>query len=291
MSENKKNTEHQISIIVPAYNEQSIIGEVLNNLLSNVKLEKMEREIIVVDDGSGDKTAEIAKKYNVRLIQHEHNKGYGASLKTGIRSAQHSTIVIVDGDGSYPIDAISELVGFIDDYDMVVGARTGKRVEIPLMRRPAKWILNKYANYLVKDKIPDLNSGLRVFKKEVFEKFQSILPSGFSFTATITLALLSNDYRVKYIPINYDKRGGKSKFRPIRDTFNFFSLITRASLYFNPLRVFMPISLSLLGLGGVLLVYDVFFLQNISDKTVMIFLWGMQFGILGLLADIISHRR
>lgn len=291
MSENKKNTKHQISIIVPAYNEQSRIGEVLNNLLSNVKLEKMKREIIVVDDGSRDKTAEIAKKYNVRLIRHEHNKGYGASLKTGIHYAQYNTIVIIDGDGSYPVDPISELIGFIDDYDMVVGARTGKQVKIPLMRQPAKWILNKYANYLVKDKIPDLNSGLRVFKKEVFEKFQSILPSGFSFTATITLALLSNDYRVKYISINYHRRGGKSKFRPIRDTLNFFSLITRASLYFNPLRVFMPISFSLLSLGSILLAYDVFFLQNISDKTIMIFLWGMQFGILGLLADIISHRR
>ena len=162
---------------------------------------------------------------------------------------------------------------------------------MPLTRRPAKWILRKYANYLVKQKIPDLNSGLRVFKKDIFEKFRSILPSGFSLTSTITLALLSNDYRVKYVPIDYYKRGGKSKIKPIRDTINFFSLITRASLYFNPLRVFVPIALSLLGIGSVLLGYDIFVSQNITDKTIMILLWGMQFGILGLLADMISHRR
>lgn len=283
--------KHQVSIVIPAYNEESRIGEVLDNLLNNVKLRNMKREIIVVDDGSRDKTAEIVKKYNVRLLQHEQNKGYGTSLKTGIHHAQYNIIAITDGDGSYPVDRIPELVSFIDEYDMVVGARTGSNVKMPLTRRPAKWILNKYANYLVKQKIPDLNSGLRVFRKDIFEKFRSILSSGFSLTSTITLALLSNDYRIKYVPIDYYKRGGKSKIKPIRDTINFFSLITRASLYFNPLRVFMPIALSLLGLGTVLLGYDIFALQNITDKTIMILLWGMQFGIIGLLAEMISHRR
>lgn len=291
MIKDKKNTKHQVSIVIPAYNEESKIGNVLKDLLGNVKLRDIEHEIIVVDDGSQDKTAKIVKKYDVRLIQHEQNKGYGASLKTGIHHAQYNIIVITDSDGSYPVDRIPELVSFIDEYDMVVGARTGSNVKIPLIRRPAKWILNKYANYLVKDKIPDLNSGLRVFRKDIFEKFRNILPSGFSLTSTITLALLSNDYRVKYVPIDYYKRGGKSKIKPIRDTLNFFSLITRASLYFNPLRVFGPIALLLLGLGIVLLGHDIFVLQNISDKTVMVLLWGMQFGIVGLLADMISHRR
>lgn len=291
MPKNKKNTKHQVSIVIPAYNEESRIKEVLDSLLNNVKLQDMKYEIIVVDDGSQDKTAEIVKKYDVQLIQHEQNKGYGASLKTGVRHAQYNIIAITDGDGSYPVDRIPELVSFIDEYDMVVGARTGSNVKIPLARRPAKWILNKYANYLVKYKIPDLNSGLRVFRKDIFEKFQNILPSGFSLTSTITLALLSNDYRVKYVPIDYYERGGKSKIKPIRDTINFFSLITRASLYFNPLRIFIPIALLLLGLGAVLLGYDLFILQNITDKTIMVLLWGMQFGILGFLADIISHRR
>jgi len=116
------------------------------------------------------------------------------------------------------------------------------------------------------------------------------LPNGFSFTTTITLALLSNSYRVKYISINYFERGGKSKIRPIRDTIGFFSLITRTSLYFNPLRVFMPISLSFLTVGFILLAYEIFVAQDITDKTMILFLWGMQFGIMGLLADMISRR-
>jgi hypothetical protein len=171
---------------------------------------------------------------------------------------------------------------------MVVGARN--QIELPLIRRPAKWLLNKYANYLVKYQIPDLNSGLRVFKKDVYKKFRGMLPSGFSFTTTITLALLSNDYQIKYLPINYFKRGGKSKIRPIRDTINFFSLVTRVSLYFNPLRVFMPIALLLLTMGVVSLGYDLY-QRDITDRTMIVFLWGMQFGVMGLLADMISRLR
>ncbi len=290
MSMDKKNIKQQISIVIPAYNEETKIGDVLNNLFSDIKLQNIEYEIIVVDDGSKDKTAEVVKRYDVQLIQHEQNKGYGASLKTGIYSAQYNIIAITDADGTYPINKIPDLVSFINKYDMVVGARTGKYVEMPLIRRPAKWILSKYANYLVQDNIPDLNSGLRVFKKDVFKKFRGILPNGFSFTTTITLALLNDGYRVKYMPIDYFKRGGKSKIRPIHDTINFFSLITKVSLYFNPLRVFMPISLSLLGLGVIFLGYDIL-MKDITDKTMMIFLWGMQFGILGFLADMISQRR
>ncbi|MFH1899687.1 MAG: glycosyltransferase family 2 protein [Patescibacteria group bacterium] len=287
---NKENTKNQISIIIPAYNEEQRIGIVIDNLLANIALQNMDCEIIVVDDGSLDKTAEIVKRYDVQLIQHEHNKGYGASLKTGIYYAKYNVIVITDADGTYPIDQIPKLVNFINEYDMVVGARIGKHVKIPLIRQPIKWFLNKYANYLVQDNIPDLNSGLRVFKKDVFKKFRGILPNGFSFTTTITLALLSDGYRVKYMPINYFKRGGKSKIRPIRDTINFFSLITKVSLYFNPLRVFMPISFLLLSLGVIFLGYDIW-MRDITDKTMMAFLWGMQFGILGFLADMISQRR
>lgn len=283
----KKITKKQISIVIPAYNEESKIGSVLDNLAAVIG---EDGEIIVVDDGSSDGTAEIVKKHNVRLIQNEQNKGYGASLKEGIRRAQHDIIAIADADGTYPIERIPEFADFIGDYDMVVGARIGNHVKVPLIRRPAKWILNKYANYLVREKIPDLNSGLRVFKKDVFKKFQNLLPNGFSFTTTITLALLSNSYRVKYISINYFERGGKSKIKPIRDTISFFSLITRTSLYFNPLRVFMPISLSFLTVGFILLAYEIFVAQDITDKTMILFLWGMQFGIMGLLADMISRR-
>ena len=285
---NKKITKQQVSIVIPVYNEESEIGTVLDNLLISVKSQDMDYEIIIVDDASLDKTAEIIKKYDVKLVQHERNKGYGAALKTGIHYAKYDIIAITDADGTYPVNKIPELVSFINDYDMVVGAR--KFVHLPLIRRPAKWILNKYANYLVKDRIPDINSGLRVFKKNIYEKFRGILPPGFSFTTTITLAFLSNDYRVKYMPIDYFKRGGKSKIKPIRDTVNFFSLITRTSLYFHPLRVYAPISLLFIGIGLVLFGYDIY-MRDLTDKTMMVFLWGIQFGILGLLADMISRKR
>jgi len=282
------NENRRVSVVIPAYNEESKIGEVLDKLMAVIG---QNGEIIVVDDGSSDRTAEIAKKSGVGLIQNERNKGYGASLKEGIRRAQYNLIAITDADGTYPVERILEFVNLIGDYDMVVGARTGNHVKVPLIRRPAKWFLNKYANYLVRGKIPDLNSGLRVFKKDVFEKFQNLLPDGFSFTTTITLAFLSNNYRVRYISIDYFERKGKSKIRPIRDTINFFSLVTRTALYFNPLRVFMPISLSFLTVGFILLAYEIFVAQDITDKTMILFLWGMQFGIMGLLADMISKRR
>ncbi|PIP15472.1 MAG: glycosyltransferase family 2 protein [Candidatus Portnoybacteria bacterium CG_4_8_14_3_um_filter_44_15] len=282
------NENRRVSVIIPAYNEESKIGEVLDKLAAVIG---QNGEIIVVDDGSSDRTAEIAKTSGACLIQNERNKGYGASLKEGIRQAQYDLIAITDADGTYPVERIPEFVNFIGDYDMVVGARNGGHVKIPLVRRPAKWILGQYANYLVRGKIPDLNSGLRVFKKDVFEKFQNFLPDGFSFTTTITLALLSNNYRVKYISIDYFEREGKSKIRPIRDTINFFSLITRTSLYFNPLRVFMPVSIFFLTAGFILLAYEVFIAKDITDKTMMLFLWGMQFGVIGLLADMLSKRK
>lgn len=285
-------TKKQVSIVVPAYNEEANIGTLLNDLLATIKLlVDLEFEIIVVDDGSTDKTAEIVKQFEVQLIQQEHNRGYGASLKTGISRAQYGLILIIDADGTYPVQRIAELIGLIGDYDMAVGARTGSHVKIPWLRRPAKWFLNKYANYLVQERIPDLNSGLRVFKKDIFEKFRGLIPNGYSFTTTITLAFLSSNYRVKYLPIDYYKRGGKSKIRPIRDTINFFTLITRTSLYFNPLRIFMPLASLFSGLAVALLGYDVFFTDNISDKTILVFFWAMQFGLIGLLADVISRQR
>lgn len=287
---NKENIKKQVSIVIPAYNEESRIGEVVGNLLKNINSWDIECEVIVVDDGSNDKTVEILKDYDVKLVQHEYNKGYGAALKTGISFSQYDVIAISDADGSYPIEEIPNLVNFIDQYDMVVGARTGDYAKVSPTRHLVKWFLNKYANYLVKIKIPDLNSGLRIFRKDVYSEFKKLLPNGFSFTTTITLALLSNDYRVKYYPIKYFKRGGKSKFKPISDTVNFFSLITRTSLYFNPLRVFVPVAFLLLLLGLVSFGYDIY-MRDITDKTMMLFLWGMQFGIMGLLADMISRKR
>jgi hypothetical protein len=175
---------------------------------------------------------------------------------------------------------------------MVVGARTGKNVSIPLIRRPAKWALNKLANFLTNYKIPDLNSGLRLFKKNSLLKFLHILPDGFSFTTTITIAMITNNLNVKYISIDYDKRIGKSKIRPIYDTLNFISLITRMVIYFKPLRVLMPIGLTLLTIDLVKIIYDI---QNydwhIATSTILLGIIAFNTIILALVADMITTIR
>ena len=280
-----------ISIIIPAYNEEKGIGKVLTDLEAVLTKIDLVFEIIVVNDGSSDRTGEIVRKTGVTLLEHTTNRGYGASLKDGIKAAQYDNILILDADGTYPHDAIPSLLEEADRYDMVVGSRTGGSVAIPPHRRLPKWLLRKMANYLVGMKIPDLNSGLRVFKKSAAIKFLNILPNGFSFTTTITVALLSNNYTVKYIPINYNKRTGKSKFRPIQDTFNLLNLILRTSLYFNPLKIFIPFSLILFLLAVMVFIYSKFFTPQVMDITIIVIIMtAVQILALGLIADLVDKR-
>lgn len=280
----------RVSIIIPAYNEQEGIGRVLDDIMETMGKGGIEHEVIVVDDGSTDGTAEIAQRKGAKVIRHVLNKGYGAALKTGIRHAQYDAIVITDADGTYPSEEIPKLVNCIGEYDMVVGARTGEVVHIPLLRKPAKWILAKLANYLANMEIPDLNSGLRVMKKEIVMDFLRMLPSGFSFTTTITLAMITNDYNVKYIPINYYRRLGKSKIRPIQDTLGFVSLIVRTILCFNPLRVFLPIGAFWSLVGVVKIGYDmVTYNYHIAGSTIVIVMTALQVIVLGLVADLIVN--
>ena len=277
------------SVVMPVYNEEEAIGTVLDELIAI--LEDKTYEIIVVDDGSTDNTANVVREKRVKLIQHPHNIGYGAAIKTGIKSAANDLILIIDGDGSYPVKAIPELLKEVDQYDMVIGARTGKEVKIPLYRKPAKWFLSQLANYLSGTEIPDLNSGMRIFRKEEVMKFCNILPSGFSFTTTITLAYLNSDYSVKYVPIDYQERVGKSKIKPFRDGSNFILLIIRTITYFNPLKVFLPISALIFVFGFVILLYEGIVHHDVADLPVMLILTAFQIGFLGLLADLIVRKR
>jgi len=286
----------QLSIIIPVYNEEKAIDQTIEGLKKELeKISDLEYEIIAVNDASTDKSREILEKIEgIQIINHPHNRGYGAAIKTGFSQSRANFILITDADGTYPNESISELIKYIPEYDMVVGARTGKGAKIPLIRKPAKWILNKLANYLTGVKIPDLNSGLRIMNKLLVEKFLYILPDGFSFTSTITLAGLTNGYRIKYIPITYSKRTGKSKFKPIKDTSNFFQLIVRTILYFNPLKVFIPLSLLLILMGALVLVYSYIFTSKILDTTVAIIIMSaIQTLAIGMLADLITkiHKR
>ena len=278
-----------ITVIIPAYNEAGAIGPTLEKIHQVMCEANLPGEIVVVDDGSSDDTAVSASQYDfVRCFRHPQNKGYGASLKTGIRRAQHDVVLIIDADGTYPIEMIPTIAEKMDVYDMVVGARTGKTVEIPLIRRPAKWALTWLANYLSGVEIPDLNSGLRAFRRDVAMSFFRMLPSGFSFTSSITLAMLTNDYNVLYIPVDYFKRTGESKIRPFRDTINFFSLVVRVVLSYRPLRVFVPVSivLGLISLGKA--IYDINAYDfHIATSTVVLITLTFQFIVLGLIADLV----
>lgn len=279
-----------VSILIPAFNEESGIGDVIDSIRQLMESHKIPGEILIIDDGSTDTTAQVVTARDVRLIQHELNRGYGASLKTGIRSAKHDLLLITDADGTYPVEAIPELLRLMNDGDMVVGARTGEHVKIPLLRRPAKWILQKLANYLAQEKIPDLNSGLRVFRRELAERFFSLFPDGFSFTITITMAALTSHYRVKFMPINYYRRKGKSAIRPARDFLGFLSLIVRMTVYFNPLRVFLPASLILFGIGLIKAMIDFFLHNYFGVGSAIALLTSVQILGLGLLADLTIRR-
>lgn len=284
------------SVVVPCYNERDGIGETVATLANDLQSSD-EYEVIIVNDGSSDGTEkileDIAQEYpQVRIITHNINRGYGAALKTGIRSANSDLIVITDADGTYPNERIPELVGIAQEkqLDMVVGSRTGKNVTYSKIRKIPKIFLKAYASWIARQNIPDINSGLRVMKKEVVQKFMSILPDSFSFTTTITVAMLTNNFAVHYEPISYTHRIGNSKIRPIRDTLLFFQLILRTGMYFAPLRVFFPVGAILFAAFLASLCFDVFYSRNLTDKTVLFVLFSMNTMMFALLADMIDKR-
>ncbi len=275
-----------ISVIIPAYNEERAIASQIEAIKNVLNTNKINYELIVVDDGSTDNTVAEIKKSDICMIHHPENRGYGAALKTGINTAKNETIVIIDADVTYPAESIPSLLKKAHEYDMVVGARIGSNVHIPFIRKPAKWFLQKLAGYLAGRSIPDLNSGLRVMKKPIVEMFYSILPSGFSFTTTITLAFLCNDYSVYYLPIEYKKRVGDSKIRPVH-AYYFLLLILRTIVYFNPLKVFLPLGGILFTAGIGKFIYDIF-LNNLSESAILGFLGGTIIWAIGLLSDQIA---
>ena len=280
-----------ISLIIPAYNEEKAIKDTIDNIKKAIKNIKNKIDIIVVDDGSKDKTAEILSKIKaIKLIRHSINKGYGASLKTAIKNTASDYILIIDGDGTYPASSILPLINYSKKCDMVVGTRTGRIVKIPFLRRPAKWFLKHFAQYLTKTKIPDLNSGLRIFKRDIALRFMSLFPDGFSFTTTLTIACLTNDYNVKYVPINYYKRKGKSGIHPIKDFIGFTNLIFRITIFFKPLNVFMPISVFLFILGALKLIRDFILESTFGLGGATIILASIQIAFLGILAELVIKR-
>lgn len=283
--------EKTLSLVIPAYNEAEGIGDVLAEIRRTLEEAGIDAEIIVVDDGSSDDTGKAAAAAGARVLHHRANRGYGASLKSGIRAARHETIAIIDADGTYPPGHLPEMLEALETADMVIGGRTGPNVRIPLIRKPAKWLLNRLANFVAKAKIPDLNSGLRVFRRDVVMQYFPILPDQFSWTTTITLAMHCDKYAVTYIPIEYRKRAGRSKIVPW-DAYTFAVLILRTAMLFHPLRVFLPLVLLCFGYGVVKMIIDLTVVgdRNISASAMLMLLSSLLILLIGMLGDALSTR-
>lgn len=292
---NHKTQNPNLSVIIPAYNEEKTIKETVEDLKKELNNLDLEYEIIVANDASTDKTKEILEKIQgIKLINHPYNKGYGASLKIGIKNAKFDNLLFFDADGQHPSKEIPNLLKYINDFDMVAGARIKKGYKGPYIRWPGKKLLNIIANYLSEKKIPDLNCGFRLIKKKEILRFFHILPSGFSFSATTTLAFIKENLNVKFVPMEMNKRAGKSTVKP-RDAYKMFLLILRVILLFSPLKIFLPIAGLLFILGITLFISDVAHSYhtsiNIGDATILLFISSLLSFFFGLLADQIAAIR
>lgn len=287
----------QLSIVVPVFNEADAIERSVDILLRQVeKRPRGDVEIIIVDDGSTDGTGELLKNNNapefLNVVTHKRNRGYGASIKTGVTCSDATFIAITDADDTYPNDRIIEFFEktISDDLDMLVGARVGDNVHIPILRRFPKWLLNRLSSFLAERKIPDVNSGMRIIRRDVFEKYRFLLPDGFSLTTTITLAMLTNGYDVEYRKIDYAHRIGSSKIRPIYDTLNFLGLIFKTILWFRPLKIFMPAFFALFFSGVGLFVYRIASGGGFAVSSMMLILASIQILATGLIAELFDKR-
>ena len=233
-----------ISIVVPVFNEASTVGEDLDAIFQAMDNTGCDYEVLVVDDGSTDGTAEVLSRYpRVRVVAHPANRGVGAARTTGMLLADGAIIVTTDGDGTYPNWEMPRLLARLAEHDMVVGSRVKEAGSSPWLRAPAKAAFRLLAGYMCGRRIPDLNSGLRCFRKDLAGPFLPSLPSGHSWESTITMAFLTAGLRVAFEPVEYyPRRGGRSSFRPVRDSLN---LLVRTVTYFRPLRFFLPVALLL----------------------------------------------
>ena len=281
-----------ISVVVPAYNEQDAITDTIERLARTLKAAGLVPfEIVVVNDGSSDLTGARAEQAGARVLRHPHNVGYGKALKTGIQAACYDTIAITDADGTYPLEDIPKLVKFLDDgFDMVVGERTGPEYREGMFKTPLRWILRKIVEYSSGTRIPDVNSGLRVFRRSAILPYFTYLCDTFSFTTSMTLAYAMNRRFVHYVRIGYHPRIGSSNVRMFRDTLRTLQYIVEAVTYYNPLKIFLLFGFCcflIAGIavaGGIALQILSLFLLGVGSILVGILIFG-----LGLLAVLLKQ--
>jgi len=284
-----KQKHPKFTIIIPAYNEEKSIGEVLRELTEEYK---DCAEIIVVDDGSHDNTSSIVSEYrSVKLIRHKTNYGYGASLKTGIHKTKTEILCFFDADSQHISKEVKKIIEEIENADMIIGSR-GSAALKNLLRAPGKLILHHVANFLVGQRIPDLNSGLRAVRRSYIMQYMHLLPDGFSASSNMTLIFMLKRYNVKFVPIRVNKRVGKSEVKAINDGLTALMSILRIIVLYNPLKFFIPISVFFLSSGLIYGTYKVFFgAQGLSVGGLLLFFIGGISLFFGLLADQISTMR
>ncbi|MEV0198199.1 glycosyltransferase family 2 protein [Nonomuraea sp. NPDC050691] len=289
-----------VTIVLPCYNEQDHVIDEVERITRAMDSSGYTYELVAVDDCSTDGTLarleEAAPRFpHLRIRAFHRNGGSGTVRRIGTQEARGEIVVWTDADMTYPNERIPELVQILEKdatVDQVVGARTTEEGSHKLLRVPAKWVIRKVAEMLASQKIPDLNSGLRAFRKSVARPYLRLLPPGFSCVTTITLSFLMNQHDVHYLPIEYAKRAGKSKFSFVSDAYRYILQVLRMIMYFNPLKVLMPPALWLVAIGVVKGIWDM--VQHpfyFPANTVMIFLSGLLIGSVALLADLIVRSR
>ncbi len=281
--------ELDVSIILPVYNEVEHLKQEVDRIRIAMDASEYSYEIIVVDDGSSDGSGQAAEAMGgLRVIRFLQNRGSGSARKAGTSAARGRVTVWTDVDMTYPNDTIPQLVKELEGYDQVVGARTSEQGTMKSLRVPAKWFIRRLASFLTKTKIPDLNSGFRAFRTDVARQYLRHLPPGFSCVTTMTMTFLSGGYSVKYIPIEYGKRAGQSKFHPINDTRRYGVQVVRMVLSYNPLRLFLPTGFALLTVGLAKLVYDMNKYDfHVTTNALLILFAAFQVFAIGLLADLV----
>ncbi|MFQ5681787.1 MAG: glycosyltransferase family 2 protein [Candidatus Binatia bacterium] len=277
----------EVSVIIPTLNEAQSLGSLLNGLKA---LELNDYEIIVVDDGSTDESAEIARRHGAKVIRHPYNIGNGAAIKSGIRAARGKLLVLMDGDGQHRPEDIPKLLNASEQYHMVVGARA-KGSRLRFHRYVANLVYNSFASYVAKFRVEDLTSGFRVLSRKDGLRFIDLLPNTFSYPSTLTLAFLRSGLTVKYVPIQTLYRSGQSKISLITDGIRFLLIITKIATLFSPLRVFLPVSASFLISGIGYYLYTYVTENRFTNMAVFLLTTAVVIFMLGLVSEQIALLR